>query len=84
MDVSSLKVDLGPDNLDPVIEKQADQFGRTAWQLEFKPVMEKFFDRDLTVEEEAKLQNLLFETKYNTLLTASTKRAERSKLGKRW
>jgi hypothetical protein len=84
MDISSLKVDLGTDGLDPIIEKQADQFGRTAWNMEFKPVLEKFFERELTIEEEAKLQNLLFEHKYSMLLQSQEKKAEKAKVGKRW
>lgn len=84
MDISDLAVDLGPNGLDPLIEKQADEYGRRAWQLDFVPVLNKVLGDEFTEELQVALQEAIFEHKYTILKDSKIKKVNNKKLGKRW
>jgi len=84
MDISSLAVDRGQHGLDPLVEKQADEFGRRAWTMDIEPILVQWLGRELADDEVAVLQQLVFEHKYNVLLNSAEKKAEKAKVGKRW
>lgn len=84
MDVSKLAVDLGPGGLDPITEKQADEYGRRSWQMDFEPVLNKVLGEKFTEELQVALQQALFEHKYTVLIESQHKKAEKQKVGKRW
>lgn len=84
MNVSELEIDLGQHGLDPIIEKQADQYGRMSWQMEFQPVLSAWLGRDLTDEEIVELQTLIFENKYTSLLKSEEGKKQKRATGRRW
>ncbi len=84
MNIEELAVDNGPTGLDPIIEKQADDYGRRAWSMDMEPVLTKVLGDKLTDELIAELQSTLFEHKYMVLTTSKEKKTEKAKLGKRW
>jgi len=84
MDIRELAVDLGPSGLDPLIAKQADEYGRRSWQMEWEPVLSVTLGDIWTEELQVELQQALFEHKYTSLLTSQTTKAEKAKVGKRW
>ena len=84
MNIMELAVDLGQDGLDPIIAKQADEYGRRSWSMEWEPVLSVALGDQWTDELQAQLQTMLFEHKYKALLTSSTTKAEKAKVGKRW
>lgn len=84
MDISTLAVDLGPGGLDPITEKQADEYGRRSWQMDFEPVLSKVLGDEFTEEMQVALQQALFEHKYTVLTESQAKKAEKQKVGKRW
>ena len=82
--IEELAVDMGPNNLDPIIEKQADEYGRRSWSMDMEPVLKKVLGEALTDELESQLQDALFEHKYEVLVNSKEKKAEKAKKGKRW
>lgn len=84
MNIEELAVDLGPSNLDPIIEKQADEYGRRSWSMDMEPVLTKVLGDLLTDELVSELQNALFIHKYEVLINSKDKKAEKQKQGKRW
>lgn len=84
MDISTLAVDRGQHGLDAVLERQADEYGRRTWTMDMEPVLAQWLGRELTDEETASLQQLVFEHKYSMLSTSAEKKAKKAKVGKRW
>ena len=84
MDIRELAVDLGPSGLDPIIAKQADEYGRRSWSMEWEPVLSVALGDTWTVELQAELQQALFEHKYSSLMNSQVTKAEKAKVGKRW
>lgn len=82
--IEELAVDNGPTGLDPIIEKQADDYGRRTWSMDMEPVLTKVLGDTLTDELVAQIQEALFEHKYTVLTASKEKKAEKAKLGKRW
>lgn len=84
MDIRELAVDLGPNGLDPLVSKQADEYGRRSWQMEWEPVLSKVLGDAWTEDLQVELQQALFEHKYTSLLSSQLAKAEKAKIGKRW
>ena len=84
MNIEELAVDLGPSNLDPIVEKQADEYGRRSWSMDMEPVLTKVLGDLLTDELVSELQNALFTHKYEVIINSKDKKAEKQKQGKRW
>ena len=84
MDIRELAVDYGPNGLDPLIAKQADEYGRRSWQMEWEPVLSSVLGEQWTEELQVTLQQALFDHKYNSILQSQHTKAEKAKVGKRW
>ena len=84
MDIRELAVDMGPSGLDPLIAKQADEYGRRSWQMEWEPVLSQALGDQWTEELQVELQQALFEHKYTSLMNSANTKAEKAKVGKRW
>lgn len=84
MDIKELAVDLGPDGLDPILEKKAFDYGRMSWQMEWEPILSEYFGDDWTDELQAELQQKLFQLKYQSLEKANADKQAKAKVGKIW
>jgi len=84
MKVEDLAEDTGPTGLDPIIDKQSDEYGRRTWVMDMEPVLTKVLGDALTDELIQKIQEALFEHKYTMLMNSKSKKTENKKLGRRW
>ena len=84
IDLDKVAAGVNPSGIDPAIEKKADEYGRRAWMMDMKPILEEVLGEDLTPELEANFQNALFAHKVKVLEAAEEKAATNKELGKRW
>lgn len=83
MTLEELKAGINPSGLNPELEAKAEEYAKRDWTMNFKPVLERTGLLD-DLELVSKVQDALFNLKYEYLANKESKEIEAKSNNLRW